>query len=118
MEIKDRLKYLRKECGLTQNEVAIIIGKSIFAYASYERGRSIPPLETLIVLADFYKVTLDYLALRTDFPHSNPIRETDYQSEELNVNDLIQDYVARTKCRRFSNKDIALAIELLKCLAV
>ena len=61
-----RIKELRQEKGLTQNELAEKIhstGKSVWAY---ENKIAIPPLETLIKLANFFDCSLDYLCGRTD----------------------------------------------------
>jgi transcriptional regulator with XRE-family HTH domain len=39
--------------------------------SKYENGGRIPPTETLLKLADFYHVSLDYLLCRTDDPQIN-----------------------------------------------
>ena len=55
------LKKLRQEENLTQEDVAKIINKSAVAYGYYESGRNEPDLKTLCKLADFYKVSIDYI---------------------------------------------------------
>ena len=59
-----RLKDLREDKDLTQTEVAKIIGTSQSYYASYERGERPISFERAVILADFYGVSLDYLAGR------------------------------------------------------
>ncbi|EFV71865.1 transcriptional regulator [Bacillus sp. BT1B_CT2] len=59
-----RLKSLRGK--RTQEEVAKQIGVSRARYSHYENGRSEPDYETLKKLADYYKVTIDYLLTGTE----------------------------------------------------
>lgn len=66
-----RLKYLRNSELLTQTEVANGIFCSQRAYSHYETGQRDIPTQTLIRLADFYDVSIDYLLGRTDNPKVN-----------------------------------------------
>lgn len=52
---------------LNQEQVARIMQVSQSNYSKYEKGILYPPLEKLIVLADFYNVSLDYLIGRQIF---------------------------------------------------
>lgn len=65
MEIKDVLIKLRKDKALTQTEVAAVLQIGASAVSKYEIGRSLPEYDTLLKLADFYDVSLDYLFGRT-----------------------------------------------------
>lgn len=56
-----RLKELRESKGLTQKEVAEIIGYSEISYARYEKGEREPDISTLCKLAEYFNVTVDYL---------------------------------------------------------
>ena len=58
------LTGLRKEKKLTQQEIADKINVSQRTYAHYEKGDREPNIETMIRLADYYKVSLDYLTGR------------------------------------------------------
>lgn len=60
-KIGAQLKELRKEIGLTQQQLADKLGISRVNYTRYETDAVCPDFDTLIQLADFYKVTLDYL---------------------------------------------------------
>lgn len=64
----ERLVNLRKKRGLSQAQAAKEIGAAPRAYQNYEYGTAEPRLSTLIRIADFYGVSLDYLAGRTDAP--------------------------------------------------
>ena len=64
--LADRLKQLRKERGLTQNQVAICCDITEKAYQNYELMTREPKVDILVRIADFYEVSLDYLTGRTD----------------------------------------------------
>ena len=61
-----RLKELRLSKGLTQSEIAKVIGYSSLSYARYEKGEREPDISTLCKLADYFNVSVDYLLGRTD----------------------------------------------------
>ena len=56
-----RLKLFRTESGLTQEELAEKLGVSRQAVAKWERGDSVPDIESCIKLADIYGTTVDLL---------------------------------------------------------
>jgi HTH-type transcriptional regulator, competence development regulator len=88
----DRLRRLRLEKKLTQEELGKKINVTKVSISGYENGNRTPDTETLQKLADFFNVTTDYLLGRTDNP-SPP--ESDIP-EELNtlakINQLIKEY--------------------------
>ncbi len=67
--LADRLKVLRKRKKVTQQNVADYLGINLRTYQYYE-GKDDkahrPDLETLVALADFFEVSVDYLIGRTD----------------------------------------------------
>ena len=63
-----RLTALRKGQGLSQAAAAEGVNAAPRAYQNYEYGSAEPRLSTLIRIADFYGVTLEYLAGRSDDP--------------------------------------------------
>ena len=58
------LKLLRKNLGLTQDEVAKKLKLARTTYRNYENNEREPNIETLVRMADFYKVSLDFLCGR------------------------------------------------------
>ena len=66
-----RIRNLREDADLTQKEIAELLLCDQSLYSKYERGERALPLELAVQLADFYKVSLDYLAGRTDKKQSN-----------------------------------------------
>lgn len=61
-----RIRDLREDRDLTQREMGEILHCSQRVYSNYERGDIDIPTITLIKLADFYEVSVDYLLNRTD----------------------------------------------------
>lgn len=61
-----RLEDLRVDHDKTQQQIADILGTSQTMYARYERGANELPLRHLLVLADYYGVSVDYLLGRSD----------------------------------------------------
>lgn len=66
--MKTNLRLLRKNAGLTQLQVQLATGVEQALLSKFESEARIPPTETLIVLADFYKVSIDYILCRTEKP--------------------------------------------------
>lgn len=56
-----RLKIFRKQKGLTQEEIAEKLGVSRQAVAKWERGETMPDIESCLKLADIYETTVDIL---------------------------------------------------------
>lgn len=59
--LKDNLILLRNCKGVSQEEVAEIIGISRQAYAKWEKGETVPDIEKSAKLAKFYETTIDNL---------------------------------------------------------
>ena len=56
---------LRKESGLTQQQVANIIQTTLRQYQRFEKGEQKPGYDNLLKLADCFQVSLDYLTGRS-----------------------------------------------------
>ena len=61
-----RIKVLREEHHLTQKNLAEILEMQLTQYRRYENGERPLPFDFVVRLADFYGVTLDYIAGRSD----------------------------------------------------
>ena len=59
--MKNNLKKLRKNKGMTQIALQMATGIEQALLSKYENGERIPPTETLMRLADFYNVSMDYI---------------------------------------------------------
>ena len=61
-----RLRDLREDADLSQKQVAEILHVQQTVYSRYERGYQTIPVGHLLVLADYYHVSVDYLLGRTN----------------------------------------------------
>lgn len=61
-----RVRDLREDSDKRQSDIAALLNMQLTVYQRYERGERELPLWAAIKLADYYKVTLDYLVGRTD----------------------------------------------------
>lgn len=62
----EHLIELRKQENLSQRDLAKAIGTTQAAVSLWERGERTPDIDTLLKLADLFKVTADYLLGRED----------------------------------------------------
>ena len=69
--MNNNLYKLRKERQLSQVAVQVATGIDQSVLSKYERGSRIPPTEALLILAEFYNVSIDYIMCRTENPDIN-----------------------------------------------
>ncbi len=66
--LKDRARELRKAAGLSQKELGEVLGLSQNAISTIESGSRGTTIEKLVLLAEFFHVSTDYLLGITDDP--------------------------------------------------
>ena len=71
MEIK-RMRDLREDSDQTQKAIAEVLNMHRSVYRRYESGERETPAWVVVKLADYYKVSTDYLLGRTDQPAPYP----------------------------------------------
>lgn len=109
-KFKDRLKELRKEKGLTQQELAALLGKTESVVRKYENGSVFPRTsvisnwekglngttnDSLIGLSQFFDVTTDYLLGLSD------IRKPIVMEKQLDLSKIPTDELMREVVRRW-----------------
>ena len=67
----ERLKKIRTNNKITQTDIANNIGITLRAYQYYEADQMEPTISKLFAIADYFNVSMDYLAGRTDNPEIN-----------------------------------------------
>ena len=67
----ERLKMIRKSRNKTQKDVAVDVKLGERNYQSFEYGKIKPSFDTLLLLAEYFNVSIDYLVGRTDNPEIN-----------------------------------------------
>lgn len=61
MNVADRIQHLRKSRGLSQEELADAVGVSRQAVSKWESEQSVPDMDKIIALSDYFETTTDYL---------------------------------------------------------
>lgn len=86
MEFHEKLQELRKNKGLTQEELAESLYISRTAVSKWESGRGMPSIESLKAISKFFAVTLDELLSGEELL---VIAEDDHKQKEMHIRDLI-----------------------------
>lgn len=87
--LADRLKDLRSEKRLTQDDIAKHFGIAKTTYASYEQGRREPDYTLLANLAKFFDVSTDYLLGNSDKRHYYSLTEKDDKAIDAELERII-----------------------------
>ena len=66
--LSDKLRYLRINRNLTQNDVGKYLSMTRQGYAHYEKGTRSPDYQTLLKLADYYQLSVDDLVSKDKLP--------------------------------------------------
>ena len=75
------LRSIRNEKNITQIRLSVAAEVSQETISAYESGKALPSAETLIKIADFLDVSIDYLLERTD----NPLVNRNAKDEEIEI---------------------------------
>ena len=86
MEFHEKLQELRKNRGLTQEELAEALYVSRTAISKWESGRGMPSIESLKAISKFFAVTMDDLLSSEELL---VIAEDDHKQKEMHIRDLI-----------------------------
>lgn len=101
MNFSDRLKEIRKNAGLSQEQLAEKIGVSRQAVTKWELGKGLPDIENIVIIAELFKTTLDELVSavprkKEQAPESYA-SETAYDIERSKRFDIKLGYAERVK---------------------
>lgn len=101
MNFSDRLKEIRKNAGLSQEQLAEKIGVSRQAVTKWETGKGLPDIENIVIIAEIFKTTLDEL-ISADAREKAQMpdvytSETAYDIEKIKRFDLKIGYADRIK---------------------
>lgn len=69
--MENRIRAMREDRDLTQHQVAASLGITQRKYSYLETGTQAWTDELLVLLADYYHVSVDYLLCQTNNPHRN-----------------------------------------------
>lgn len=74
--MQNRIRDLREDRDMRQSDLAKATGIDQRTISNYETGKTSPDAEALIILADFFDVTIDYLVGRANYNFSSTKRKT------------------------------------------
>jgi transcriptional regulator with XRE-family HTH domain len=86
MEFNEKLQQLRKQKGLTQEELADLLYVSRTAISKWESGRGFPNIESLKAISKYFSLSLDELLSGEELL---AIAEQDQKEKEANLQDLV-----------------------------
>ncbi len=72
LQYMERIQNLRKKAGVSQTYIAELLKVGQKTYSDYELGKSRIPLESMIILAKYYNVSMDYICGVSDIPNPFP----------------------------------------------
>ncbi len=105
----ERLRFLREKRGLSQQDLADLIGSTQPTIHKYETGANQPDIQTLGLLADVFETSVDYLVEHTDVPHKiEPVEPFQLNAEEAA---LMEEYRALPPRKR---EGVAFLLRLLQ----
>ncbi|MCK9444998.1 MAG: helix-turn-helix domain-containing protein [Tissierellaceae bacterium] len=118
-----RLKELREEAGLTQDELAKKLNLTQSTIAYYENGKKMPTMENAKILAQIFNISLDYLFGKMDKTKTAHLEESKLSliGERLShdINNLsseslkdLEDYINLLKIRDMQKRNGKLSDEL------
>ncbi len=81
-----RLKDLREDADLSQNDISTVLSIKQNTYSQYETGQRQISIDSLIRLALFYNTSVDYILGITDYPEPYP-RKKILEDDENDKND-------------------------------
>ncbi len=101
-KFSERLKYLRKIKGITQVELSKHLGYGYTAISNYENAKHQPDYDTLMKIAEYFGVSVDFLVGYDDF-----MERTDCILEEIK---LLKKY------RKLSLEEKQIVLQLIEML--
>lgn len=93
----DNLRILRMKKHLYQKDIAKLLNIAVSTYSYWENGTYEPDQKSLVKLADFYNVSIDYLLGRTENDDEKAIKQIggyDLLSQEKSIIPLVGQVVA------------------------
>lgn len=98
IQLADNLRFLRKEKGLSQQEMEEVLNLSRQAYSNYERCERTPDLDVLVRLSQFYSTSIDAMILM----NLCTLPKSELYSGSV-VKETISPYYTYTECKETGN---------------
>lgn len=92
----NRIKFLREEAGMTQQELADKLNGAKSTIAMYEKGDRKPSLEVLVKLSEIFNCSIDYILYKTNIRNA----------EKVNIDEADIAFASGVKALNETNKMI------------
>lgn len=103
--LSEKLKKLRKEKGITQNELAKVIGVSTSMIGMYETDARKPSYEVLTKIAQYFRVSTDYLLGKTEYTTIGEKFDSELGGNKINQ---IKEEAALYETGKFNSAEAAM----------
>lgn len=91
MTIGAKIQTLRKQRGMSQEQLAEALGVSRQAVSKWEAEQSVPDIDKIISICDYFGVTTDYILRNAELPKTEQqpesIQQNTYNISDNNVNE-------------------------------
>lgn len=74
LKYNERIREIREDNSMTQQSVANLLNIGQRTYADYESGKTRIPVDSLLILAKFYNVSMDYITGASNIKNSYPTK--------------------------------------------
>lgn len=116
-----KLKKLRKDAGVTQEELAKVLGVGRTTISEYERGVIEPKRKTLIDIAFYFNVPVDYFFIREEIINTNRMLHERIITKDIlvSIQDIINDLTNEQIPTSYNGKKLSaneekIIVEMLK----
>ncbi len=72
MKYNERIREIREDFSMTQQKIANLLNVGQRTYADYESGKTRIPVDSLLILAKYYNVSLDYITGASNIKRTYP----------------------------------------------
>lgn len=73
MKYYERIREIREDHSITQQKIADLLHIGQRTYADYESGKTRIPVDSLLILAKYYDVSMDYIPGASNHPTKYPV---------------------------------------------
>ncbi len=97
MTIGTRIQNLRKQRGMSQEQLAEALGVSRQAVSKWEAEQSVPDIDKIISICDYFGVTTDYILRNTELPQTEPQSEPMVENTYISENNVDEENPEKQK---------------------
>lgn len=116
MELSEKIIYLRKKTGWSQEQLADQLDISRQSVSKWESGTSVPELDKIIKISDIFNVSTDYL-LKEDITEPGPEKRMDSCEDRLQQAEFQSEETAQQTEHRVSSQEADSYINLVREVA-